>query len=98
MNNPLTIQLAGVMIKLYESNKKIFNEILVVGSVHRSIMLNIYGLLVKENAITKIEMLSELEKEMLWLRCKEIIAGRLSKEHCMDLARSIHALDLITQQ
>jgi hypothetical protein len=98
MNNPLTIKLADVMMQLYEGDNKTFNDLLVTGTVHRSIMLNIYGLLIKDGTIIKIEDLIPDEKEKLWVKCKEIIDGRLSKEHCVEVTKAIYTLDIISQQ
>lgn len=98
MSSSLAIQLAGVMIKLHDENSKVFKEILVTGTVHRSIMLSIYGLLTRDGSLVEIESLSKEEKEILWKRCHEIIDGRLSKEHCIEMVKAIHTLDLISQQ
>jgi hypothetical protein len=94
----ITIQLAVVMIKLFDESPKVFHEVLVTGSVHRSIMLSIYRLLIRDNAITPIETLNAENKKILWERVHGIIDGRLAKEECIEMVKAIHALDIISAQ
>ena len=94
----VTISLARVMIELFEKMPKTFNEVLVTGTVHRSIMLSIYRLLVKEGTLLPIEEITPEQKNEIWNRAKTIIAGRMNKEQCIEVIKSIHAMELISKQ
>lgn len=98
MKDPLTIKLAQVMLDLHDKDSKTFLEILVTGSVHRSIMISIYRLLTNEGALKHLEDLETDAKKKLWDRCHKMIAGRLEKEKCIEFTKAIYTLDLISQQ
>lgn len=99
MNNPIAVQLAGVMMNLRDSNEKTFNDILVTGVMHRGVMIGIYNLLLKDGSITPIEKMTEEDKALLKDKTKKLLDGRLvDPKVLMDLYRAIHTMDLISKQ
>lgn len=117
MSSSLTIQLAGVMLSLYRGEdykgdsfgKKpddTFIELLVTGSVYRSVMNQIYNFILQDQRflpreewqLIPLEELDKKKKDDLWERCKKIIAGRLNAEKCIEFCKAIHTLDLISKQ
>jgi hypothetical protein len=78
--------------ELFRKNDSVWFECLVTGLVIRKIMTDAYKFLVKTNRVEAIGMISTEDKNMLWEKAKEIIKGRLGKEKCIEVAKSIYAL------
>lgn len=111
-SNPFIIQISAILIDIrngidYKNEKwksevppsETFDEILIIGKVYRHILVNVYGMLVKDNSIPSIEILEEIEKEKIKIETKKILKGRLVDPGLlMELYKSVYTLGIISQQ
>jgi hypothetical protein len=63
-----------------------------------SCMGEMYGIMVSENRIVKIEDLSADEKGLLWEEVKRIAGGECSKEHALRICKALHFLGTLIQE
>jgi hypothetical protein len=87
------------MIKSWKESKSALEETLVTGEIHRNISMEIYKLIVKDktNNVPQFEELEIQAKLKIWDRAKALANGRLDKETCVQLAKSIYILDIISE-
>lgn len=88
----IILSLAEQQKELFTKKDSVWFECLITGTAIRKIMTDAYKFLVKSNRLEAIEKLGSEDKTMLWEKSKEIIAGRLEKERCIEVAKSIYAL------
>ena len=60
--------------------------------------LVMYGIMVKEKRITRIEDLTDDEKSQLWNESKRIAGDGCSKEHAIKLSKALHFLGTLIQE
>lgn len=87
------------MMKSWTESKSVLEQTLVTGEIHRRISMELYRMIVKDpvNQVIEFEKLEIGAKLKIWDRAKAIADGRLDKETCVELAKSIYILDIISE-
>lgn len=111
-SNPFIIQISAILIDIrngidYKNEKwksavppsETFDEIMITGKVYRHILVNVYGMLVKDKSINSIDSIDETEKQKIKDETKKILKGRLVDPGLlMELYKSVYTLGIISQQ
>lgn len=79
---------------VFERDNIAFCNCLVFGQGLRKCMLHVYSAIIKHGFAPKIEDLPIAEKEVLWLRAKDV-AGEilLGKEEMIELSKALYVIE-----
>lgn len=88
----IAIFLGNMQVKLFDSNQPEYMDVFCSGEGIRKILCTYYNSLVSENKIDPIEKLEPVYKKELYETAKEIAAGRLDTQGCVQLCKCLHVL------
>lgn len=82
----------------YESDTDAYFKMVSDNQAILGCFIEMYGVMVKQKRIVRIEDLSSNEKSSLWGEAKRIAGDQCSKEHAIRLSKALHFLGTLIQE
>lgn len=91
-NSPF-LDLARKESEIFQKDNIAWMECLVTCDCTKTIMELGYKILVRQNKITPIEKMAQVDKENLWGQARDFAKGRLDREGLMKMCRGLITLE-----